>query len=150
MKKLPVPTVMLPTAEIVVPTVSAPFTAIVLAVMMLAVERILVHELVALEYWYDTWFTTVTCPFVGDTGKAIISPVGLIHYLCRIRLFNSWHFYTNLLCLLALQAILHGSIFEVDPDFFAVLATVLESLFDYFLQMLALATTLLWSWYESL
>jgi hypothetical protein len=78
---------MLPTAEIVVPTVRAPFTAMVLAVIMLAVERILVHELVALEYWYDTWFTIVTCPFVGDTGKAIISPVGLIHYLCRNKKF---------------------------------------------------------------
>ena len=88
MKKLPDPTVILPTAEIVVPTVSAPFTAMVLAVITLAVDKILVHELVALEYWYDTWFTTVTCPFVGDTGKAIISPVGLIHYLCRIKLFN--------------------------------------------------------------
>jgi hypothetical protein len=55
----------------VVPTVSAPFTAIVLAVITLAVDKILVHELVALEYWYDTWFTTVTCPFVGDVGNDI-------------------------------------------------------------------------------
>jgi hypothetical protein len=54
----------------------------------LAVDKILVHELVALEYWYDTWFTTVTCPFVGDAGKAIISPVGLIHYLCQNKKFN--------------------------------------------------------------
>jgi hypothetical protein len=51
MKKLPASTVMLPTAEIVVPTVRAPFTAIVLAVITLAVDKILVHELVALEYW---------------------------------------------------------------------------------------------------
>jgi hypothetical protein len=45
---------MLPVAEIVVPTVRAPFTAMVLAVITLAVDKILVHELVALEYWYDT------------------------------------------------------------------------------------------------
>jgi len=62
---------MFPVALIVVPTVSAPFTAMVLAVITLAVDKILVHELVALEYWYDTWFTTVTCPFVGDVGNDI-------------------------------------------------------------------------------
>jgi hypothetical protein len=53
-KKLPAATLILPVALIVVPTVSAPFTAIVLAVITLAVLKILVHELVALEYWYDT------------------------------------------------------------------------------------------------
>ena len=64
----------LPVAEIVVPTVRAPLTAIVLAVITLAVDKILVHELVALEYWYDTWLTTVICPLVGDTGNDIGTP----------------------------------------------------------------------------
>jgi hypothetical protein len=45
---------MLPAALIVVPTVRAPLTAIVLAVMMLAVDKMRVQLLVALEYWYDT------------------------------------------------------------------------------------------------
>jgi hypothetical protein len=56
---------MLPVALII------PFDTMVLAVITLAVLKILVQELVELEYWYDTWLTTVTCPFVGVVGKAI-------------------------------------------------------------------------------
>ena len=48
MKKLAL--VMLPVTLAVVPTVIAPFTAIVLAVMIFAVERILVQLFVAVLY----------------------------------------------------------------------------------------------------
>ena len=51
-----------------------PLEAMVLAVIILAVERTRVQALLTFEYWYETLLTTVICPFVGDVGKAILYP----------------------------------------------------------------------------
>jgi hypothetical protein len=45
-----------------------------LAEIILAEERILVQEKLVLAYWYAMPLTIAICPFVGDTGKAILYP----------------------------------------------------------------------------
>ena len=57
-----------------------PLETRVLAVMILAVDSMRVHELLTFEYWYETLLTTVICPFVGDVGKAICYPLVLANH----------------------------------------------------------------------
>jgi len=74
------------------PTVKTPLTAIVLAVIILAVERILVQLFVAVLYWYDTWLTTVICPFVGEIGNAILKMLRLCVLMTKKNLFYLGYF----------------------------------------------------------
>ena len=54
--------------------IKLPAVTLPLALIVFAIPGTLVQLLVALEYWYVIPFTTDCCPFVGDTGNAIVYP----------------------------------------------------------------------------